>query len=258
MRFTVLGCGSSAGVPMIGCNCGVCTSNNPKNRRSRVSVLVETQGRNLLIDTSPDLRQQALANDIRRVDAVIYSHDHADHIMGIDELRSFNYLSSESMPVYGDMATLSSLRQRFAYAFQPKPENVWFRPSLVPHIIAETGPAGAFSAHGVEIGYFRQLHGRGTTLGFRIGDFAYSTDTDGLEEHAYAALSGVKVWLVDCLRYEKAHSHAHLELTLGWIARVKPGLAILTHMGHEFDYDTLRGELPPGVVPGFDGLSMEL
>lgn len=257
MKITILGCGSSAGVPLIGCSCDVCTSSNPKNKRMRVSVYVETGDNKILIDTSPDLRNQALKNSISHIDAVLYTHDHADHVMGIDDLRSFNYLSKASLPIYGDKKTMDALTERFAYVFLPKPQNLWFRPSLIAHSIPEKDVAD-FEVHGQAITAFAQLHGKTRTLGYRIGDFAYSTDTDGLEDYAFAALAGIKVWVVDCLRYTKSHSHSYLAQTLEWIEKIKPELAIFTHMGHEFEYEKLLGELPQGVVPGYDGLAVEL
>lgn len=257
MKVTILGCGSSAGVPLIGCDCGICTGGNPKNNRTRVSVLVETGGKNILIDSSPDLRQQALREKINRIDVVLYTHNHADHTNGLDELRTFNYLSGESIPVYGDSHTLKSLEKRFHYAFLEKPDNAWYRPSLVPNVVVDK-PVGSFSAAGVEIGYYELGHGKSKTYGYRIGNFAYSTDCDHISDEAFEALKGLDVWIVDCLRYEPSYSHAHLDLTLSWIARARPKRAILTHMNHEMDYQTLKASLPDGIEPGYDGLKLEL
>jgi len=256
MRVTMLGCGSSTGVPVIGCHCPVCTSNDPKNKRSRVSVWVETDGVNFLIDSSPDLRQQALSQGISRVDAVLYTHDHADHTNGLDDLRAFNMLTDETVPVYANAPTLQLLQQRFPYAFLPKPRG-WYRPALTPHAIAEA-PIQRFTALSIPITAFEQQHGKSKTLGYRIGDFAYSTDTDGLSDIAFEALSGVQLWLVDCLRYGHSHSHSNLAQTLAWIGRVRPRLAILTHMAHDFDYHTLSAELPAGVMAGYDGMIIDL
>jgi phosphoribosyl 1,2-cyclic phosphate phosphodiesterase len=258
MKIIMLGCGSSSGVPMIGCDCKVCRSDNPKNKRTRVSCYIEEEGANLLIDTSPDLRQQALRHDIRRVDGVLYTHDHADHTHGIDDLRSFNYLSGKSLAVYSNASTLAVLKQRFGYAFMGKPENVWSRPSFMPQPLPETA-IHEFTACGIKVTAFEQGHGKIKTLGYRIGKFAYSTDTDTLSDTAFEALKGVEVWMVDCIRYSsKSYGHAHLEKTLEWIQKVKPKQAILTHMSHDFDYDTLKSELPPGVVPGYDGMVINL
>lgn len=256
MKVTILGCGSSTGIPMIGCKCPVCTSENPKNQRSRVSLLIEINGKNLLIDTSPDLRQQALREGVTRVDAVLYTHEHADHTHGIDDLRAFNYLSGNAVPIYCDQPTYDSLQTRFCYVFQPKPE-VWYRPWLIPHILP-SAPVHRFEVFGIPVVCFEQMHGKVTTLGFRIGDFAYSTDTDGLSETAFEALAGVKTWVVDCLSYKKSMTHATLDITLGWVAQVKPELAVLTHMSHEMDYDKLTRELPAGIVPGYDGMVLSL
>ncbi len=257
MKVTMLGCGSSAGVPFIACNCPVCTSKNPKNTRTRVSILIESEGKNILIDTSPDLRQQALREGIARIDAVLYTHEHADHVMGIDELRSFNHLSGGAIPVYADETTLKSLQTRFAYAFMEKPENLWYRPCLTPHPFVEK-PVGNISLFGQEITTITFGHGKIKTIGYRLGKFAYSTDCDAISDEAFAALEGIDTWIVDCLRYTPSYSHAHLDLTLSWIERLKPRRAILTHMNHELDYDRLKAELPNGVEAGYDGLTFEL
>jgi len=253
----ILGCGSSSGVPEIGCFCAVCTSKNTRNKRSRVSVFIEENGANLLIDSSPDFRQQALQNNILRVDAVLYTHDHADHTNGLDDLRAFNKLSGNSLPVFGDAETLGTIQERFPYAFQPKPDKIWYRPSLVPNILPDE-PIHQTNILGVPVTAFQQTHGKVTTLGYRIKNFAYSTDTNEMPETAFESLAGVEVWVVDCLRYTESYTHSNLKRTLGWIERVKPRLAVLTHMAHEFDYDALSGELPVGVVPGYDGMVVEL
>ncbi len=257
MRITILGCGHSGGVPLIGCDCKICTSKNPKNIRKRVSVLVEVNGLNILIDTSTDLHQQALDNNIKRVDAVLYTHDHADHTHGIDELRSFNYLSGKEIPVFANQITLGVLQQRFTYVFKGKPEYIWFRPSLIAMAIPE-GDVVDFDVLGLRVRAFKQGHGKLESLGFRIGDFAYSTDVDFIPERSFEVLAGVKLWVVDCLRYTKSHSHSNLEQTLEWIERVKPGHAVLTHMSHEIDYEELKSQLPPHIEPGYDGLAMDI
>lgn len=257
MKVTILGCGNSTGVPAIGCSCEVCRSSNPKNKRSRVSVLVEGKGVNLLIDSSPDLRQQALANGINRVDAVLYTHAHADHANGIDDLRSFNYLSGKSLPAYGNAHTLSNLSASFPYIFTPKTGKDFYGASLTAHILPDE-PVHTLNIYGISVTCFEQLHAKTNTLGYRIGNFAYSTDVKQLPETAFEALEGVEAWVVDCLHYKEAFSHSHLAQTLQWIERVKPRLAVLTHMDHDFDYDRLSAELPAGVVPGYDGMIIEL
>lgn len=257
MRAIILGCSGSSGVPEIGCECGVCTSTHPKNKRSRVSVFVEINGVNLLMDTSPDLRTQSIENKINGLNAVLYTHDHADHTGGLDDLRGFNKLSDASIPVYGNEATLHAIQRRFPYAFGPNQDKLWYKPSLEPHPLIDA-PIHEFIVAGVPITAFQQIHGKTKTLGYRIENFAYSTDCNDLPETAFEALEGVDVWVVDCLRYTPSHSHSHVELTLRWAERVKPKLTILTHMAHELDYETLAQELPPGVVPGYDGMVIDL
>ena len=250
MRITVLGCGTSSGVPVIGNYWGACDPNNPKNRRSRVSVAVEEGDTRLIIDTSPDLREQCLANNIDKVDGVLFTHDHADHTHGIDDLRIMAMRSRQRVPIYADKGTLQTLNQRFDYIFDPKEGY----PAICEgHLID-----GAFELGGMPIQPFRQHHGFMDTLGFRIGDFAYSTDVVELDDAAFEALAGIKVWIVTALRYEPHPTHAHLAKTLEWIDRVKPERAYLTHMTWEMDYDTLMSELPDGVEPAYDGLVIDI
>jgi phosphoribosyl 1,2-cyclic phosphate phosphodiesterase len=254
VKVTVLGCGGSGGVPAIGNLWGVCDPANPRNRRRRCSVLVEARGQVLLVDTSPDCREQLLDAGVARLDAVLYTHAHADHLHGIDELRGINRLMRRPVPIWADRATLRQIEQRFGYTLKAlEPGSSFYKPTLEPHEIA-----GPFRAAGLEIVPFEQDHGFSTTLGFRIGGFGYSTDVVELDERAFAALDGVELWIVDCLRREKHPTHSHLEKTLRWIERVKPRRAILTHMDPVLDYATLRAELPQGVEPGYDGLAVEL
>jgi len=258
MKVTILGCGHSLGVPIIGCNCEVCCSDNPKNKRLRVSILIEINGLNIVIDTSPDFREQMLRAGIKKIDAVLYTHDHADHIHGLDDLRQFNALQNDVIPVFSNGEIIDSLQKRFSYAFLPKPtENAMFRPSLEANILPDL-PQYDFNIGKISIKSFRQQHGKSSTIGYRIGDFAYSTDVNVMPEASFEALNGIKYWVVDCLRYTPSYSHSHLELTLEWINRIKPKQAILTHMAHEFDYDKLSGELPAGVLAGFDGMVLEI
>lgn len=254
MKVTVLGCGSSSGVPIIGCDCSVCKSANPKNNRTRVSILVESQKTKVLIDTPPDMRTQALRNNIRTVDAVIYTHAHADHIGGIDDTRSFNYYNNAPLDIYSTPATLEDLRKRFPYMFLPPAADgraMWYKPCLNPIAIEPPQP---FTIGDIEFQPFWLNHGKSKTLGLRFGNIAYTTDTNGLPEKALAILQSIDAWIVDCLRYTPAPTHAHLEMTLEWIKRVKPKHSYLTHMSHEFDYDALLKELPENVFPAYDGL----
>lgn len=254
MRVTVLGCGASTGVPVIGPNWGLCDPADPRNRRRRVSVLIEVGEVLMLIDTSPDLREQLIDARVNRLDAVLMTHAHADHLHGIDDIRQLNRLMKAAIPLWADAKTLKEVRRRFGYALEPPSDpGHFYKPTLEPNEI--TGP---FAIRGVPVVPFAQDHGYSTTLGFRIGAMAYSTDVTELDEAAFAAIAGVELWIVDCMRRAPHSTHSHLEKTLGWIARVRPRRAVLTHMDHTLDYRSLAAELPDGVEPGQDGLVIEL
>jgi phosphoribosyl 1,2-cyclic phosphate phosphodiesterase len=255
MRVTMLGCGGSGGVPLVGGLWGVCDPLEPRNRRRRVSILVEQADTVLVVDTSPDFRQQMLDAGVQRLDAVLYTHAHADHVHGLDDLRSLNRAMGAAMPVYGNAQTLKELGRRFDYAFRALEHGStnYYKPTLQPTIVD-----GPFRVGGIDVVPFEQDHGYSRTLGFRFGRIAYSTDVVRLDEAAFAALQGVEVWIVDCLRKEPHPTHSHLAQTLEWIARVRPRHAILTHMSEQVDYRDLRRLLPTGVEPGYDGLVIEL
>jgi len=255
MKVTILGCGPSGGVPLIGNDWGVCDPANPKNRRRRVSILVEDRGARLLVDTSPDMRAQLLDARVAKLDGVLFTHAHADHCHGIDDLRSLNRTMQAPIPIYASAETLAELRERFAYIFAPQHPDagaVFYKPALTPHVIS-----GPFTAAGIAVTPFAQDHGFSSTLGFRFGAVAYSTDVLKLDAAAFAALEGVGTWIVDSYRRTPHATHSHLAQTLEWIARLRPRRAILTHMDRDLDYDTLRRELPPGVEPAFDGMEIE-
>jgi phosphoribosyl 1,2-cyclic phosphate phosphodiesterase len=241
---------------MIGGIWGDCDPANPRNRRTRASILVEQGGTTLLVDTGPELRLQLASVGVSKLDGVLYTHAHADHCHGIDDLRGINNINGQPIDVYGDSDTLRQLRERFAYCFQPpvKPGHYAARPSLIPYTITEPFTVGA-----IDVVPFVQDHGFSESLGFRFGPIAYSTDVVRLSEEAFRTLEGVDTWIVDCVRLEPAHPvHAHWEITRGWIERVKPRRAVLTHMNHTMDYDTLARLLPPGVEPGYDGMVLEV
>lgn len=254
MKITMLGCGPSTGVPAVGPDWGDCDPSDPRNRRRRASLLIECRGKTVLIDTSPDLREQLLDAGVRRLDAVILTHAHADHLHGIDDLRAVNRAMGEAIPLFADARTLAEVRQRFGYALEPIPSGGFFyKPTLSPHAID-----GSFIAAGLPVVPFLQDHGYSTTLGFRIGAFGYSTDVNELDENAFAALAGIELWIVDCLRYVPHPTHSHLDKTLAWIERLKPKRAVLTHMDRQLDYRELAARLPPGIEPGQDGLVFEM
>ncbi len=266
VRLTILGCGSSGGVPRPGGpggrgDWGVCDPNNPKNHRTRSSVLIDRIGADsttrVLIDTSPDLRTQLLRAQVDHLDAVVFTHDHADQTHGIDDVRALYYAQGlRPIPCYWDDETKASLLPRFAYVFEgargysPIYEAHMLPPPGVPFEIA--GPGGD-----VRLTPIAQDHGSCRSLGFRCGALAYSNDVVNLDDAAFEILAGVHTWVVDCLRYTPHPTHAHLEKTLGWIARLKPARAILTNLHIDLDFEALRAQLPDGVEPAYDGMVIE-
>ncbi|HBM91234.1 MAG TPA: MBL fold metallo-hydrolase [Rhodospirillaceae bacterium] len=253
MKITILGCGGAGGVPLIGGNWGDCDPNNPKNARTRVSLKIEEGGTTLLVDTSPDLREQLLKAGLDDLTAILYTHEHADHTHGIDNIRSINWLTGHTVPLYADARTMQELKKRFDYIFEPMKAARFMKPSIEPHVIN-----GPLQFETIKALSFSQQHGDAFSLGYRFNDFGYSTDVSALDEKAFEILEGVKVWVVGAIR-EKPHAkHANLETVLSWIERIKPARAYLTHMDHSMDYDTLMRRLPDGVEPAYDGLEIDL
>lgn len=252
MKITVLGCGTSTGVPLIGNDWGLCDPHNSRNRRSRASILVEQGETVVLVDSSPDMRQQLIDARVKKLDAVLYTHAHADHCHGIDDLRTVNWLMQKPVDIYAVPQVMADLRSRFPYVVAGHDGNSYYKPAVIPHDID-----GPFSIGGLSILPFDMDHGFSRSTGYRFGDFAYTTDVHKLGETEFGHLQGVRVWVVDCVRREPHSTHSHLAQTLQWIDRVKPQRAILTHMNHSMDYETLRRELPAGVEPAFDGMEIE-
>ncbi len=253
---TVLGCGGSAGTPQIGGadgtgDWGQCDPTEPRNRRSRASIVITAaDGRRLLVDTGPDLRAQLLANRITRIDAVLYTHAHADHIAGLDEVRILNRLLAAPMPGYAGSSTWDELRQRFDYAFKPWNGPGFFRPVFDVHLIS---PGQQLDLIGLPMTIIGQDHGFITSLGLRIGGFAYCTDVLRLDDTALAQLQGLNTLIVDCFTRGGAHpTHANLAQVLAWVAQLKPRRTVLTHMGPDMDYRWLVENLPAGLEPGYD------
>ncbi len=251
MKITILGCGASGGVPLIGGSWGLCDPENPRNRRLRVSILVETEGTVVLVDTSPDLRAQLLGVNIKQLDGVLYTHAHADHCHGINDLRSVNWLIQKPVDLYADSVTLAALKEAFAYVFAPAPPGIFYRPVVTVHEI--TGP---FTVGALSVQPFKQQHGKGHSLGFRFGPLAYSTDVHAFGPEALDTLRGIKIWIIDCAQEHPHLAHLHLAKTLEYIDLIKPERAYLTHMTHHLDYETLRAKLPSGVEPAYDGLEI--
>ena len=257
MKVTILGCGPSQGVPVIGNRWGDCDPENPKNRRSRPSILIETDGKAILVDTSPDIRSQLLDNDIKAVDAVLFTHLHYDHVGGIGELRTLSLLAKRRIDIYGTEFTLRTLKRNWSYLFasDASDDANLYKPVAVAHPFKYDT---AFDVQGVEILPFEMDHGICDTAGFRVGDFAYSTDVAELPESAFDHLKGIDTWIVDCLREDPHPTHAHLDRTLGWIDRVKPKRAVFTHMNFQTDYEAVKALCPEGVEPGYDGMVLEI
>ena len=258
LKLTILGCGTSGGVPRVGNHWGACDPANPKNRRRRCSLLVERAGPEgetaVLVDTSPDLRLQLLDVGVGWLDGVLYTHDHADHSHGIDDLRQVAFNGQRRVEVYYDEPTGKLLHSRFGYCFESPPGSEY--PAILRgHAIRAGEPVTISGAGGaIEALPFRQCHGQGETLGFRFGGIAYSPDVSDFPEESLKALEGLDVWILDALRYAPHPSHLSVEQALAFIARVKPKRAVLTHMHGDLDYAALAAELPPGVEPGHDGM----
>jgi phosphoribosyl 1,2-cyclic phosphate phosphodiesterase len=260
LRITMLGCGGSAGVPQLGGadgrgDWGACDPAEPRNRRSRSSIVVERAGQRLLVDASPDLRDQLLACGIPSIDAVLFTHAHADHVLGIDELRILNRLIGRPLDAFATEQTLAELERRFDYAFRPWQPPHFFRPVLVPRRIAYGTAADPL---GLSMQVFEQDHGLVSTVGFRVGGFGYSTDVARLSDAALEVLAGVDTWVVDCFQRQPHHTHANLDQVIAWCDRVRPRRVVLTHMSFDMDWATVSAQLPGGFELGWDGLVLEV
>lgn len=260
LTFTILGCGSSGGVPRPALGWGDCNPKNPKNRRRRTSLLAERSGpggvTRILVDTSPDLREQLIDAGVDWVDAVLYTHAHADHTHGVDDLRALFIHKRRRLEAYMDEATSADMRGRFDYCFRT-PAGSEYPPIMNEHRIAAGQPFRIDGEGGpLPVLPLLQAHGDIPSLGFRFGDFAYSCDLSGLPAASEAALAGLDVWVLDALRYRAHPSHLNLEQALDLVARVRPRRAVLTNLHADLDYDVLRGQIPPHVEPAYDGMQI--
>ena len=260
LRLTILGCGSSGGVPRLGGLWGACDPTNPKNARRRCSLLVERvteQGTTrVLIDTSPDMRAQLLDANVGNLDAVLFTHSHADHVHGIDDLRMIVFNQRKRLPIYADRQTLDALTARFGYAFVQPPGSD-YPPILDMHRL--DGPLSIDGAGGsIPFTPFEVQHGRIDALGFRIANAAYLPDVSDIPDAAWTTLQDLDLWILDALRYKPHPSHSHVAQSLEWIERAAPARAVLTNMHIDIDYATLKAETPAHITPAYDGLVITL
>ncbi len=262
MRVTLLGTGGSAGVPMLGGadgrgDWGVCDPREPRNRRTRTSIVIDGGGAGggLLVDTSPDLRAQLLACGIRDIAALLFTHAHADHILGLDDARGLNRIAGRPLEAFGGEGALAEIQQRFSYAFLPWQPPIFFRPVLEPRVIA---PGETLAMAGMPVTVFDQDHGFSRSLGLRTGGFGYSTDAVALDDAALALLEGVDTWVVGCFQRNTHHTHAWIGRVVEWAARVRPRRTVLTHMSADMDWAWLAANLPDGIEAGFDGMVIDV
>lgn len=247
MKITILGSGTSTGVPMVGCGCPVCSSPDPRDKRSRASILVETAGKYLLVDTSTDLRRQVIREKVPHIDAVLFTHSHADHIHGIDDLRGFHFIHRRVIPCYGGKETIDTIARNFSYIFKGM-EEAGYAPLLAPHIVS-----GPFSLFGSMITPIPLIHGTLAATGYRFGDAAYLTDVSRIPESSPPLLAGLKLLIIDALRYTPHPNHLNIDGALRIVEQLHPDRAVFTHLTHEVPYAD-GAKLPPGVEFAYDGM----
>jgi phosphoribosyl 1,2-cyclic phosphate phosphodiesterase len=263
LTVKILGSGCSTGVPRIDGYWGACDPNNPKNRRTRCSAWFGLRDQDsggltsVVVDTSPEFREQMIRAGVNHVDAILWTHDHADQSHGLDDMRAYSFARGRPIDGYMDQATHDTFRARFDYVFAGK---FSYPPICEPHVLPPHGARWAIDGAGgsLPVITFDQEHGPIRSVGYRIGDIAYSSDINAMPEESFAALKGVKVWIVDALRRRTHPTHAHLDLALEWIARVKPQRAILTNLHQDMDYETLKAELPDHIEPAYDQMQIDV
>ncbi|MBI1902541.1 MAG: MBL fold metallo-hydrolase [Planctomycetia bacterium] len=256
-QLVFLGTGTSVGVPVVGCDCPTCTSTNPRNNRTRCSVVLGLPEGNLLVDTTPDLRSQLLREGIGIVHAVAYTHEHADHLFGLDDVRMFPYYLGGPLPLYCEEQVENRLRRSFDYAFRPK--NLDLPAGSIPHLEIKNIAAGQeFSLLGATIRPLRLLHGRCLVVGFRVGNIAYCTDTNEIPDESWPALQGLDVLILDCLRPRPHATHLSLDEAVEVAGQVGAKRTLFTHMAHELEHDATNQTLPPGMELAYDGLRLPL
>jgi phosphoribosyl 1,2-cyclic phosphate phosphodiesterase len=251
---TILGCGTSTGVPVVACHCKVCRSKSPKNKRLRASIWWQTRNKSIVIDTGPDFRQQALRAGIERVDAVLYSHPHADHCHGIDDLRAFNFIQKGVLPVYGNAWTEREFQKKFPYAFSLKDPEGGGIPQLGFQLIPPE--ANTLDILGVPVTPLPCAHGSHESLGYRIDSVAYVTDTSYIPASTLDRMKDLSVLILDCVRIQAHPTHLNVDRALEVVSQLRPKRTFLTHLGHDFDYNTWSKKLPKGVALAYDGLKL--
>ncbi|MBU6235920.1 MAG: MBL fold metallo-hydrolase [Alphaproteobacteria bacterium] len=257
--LTIMGCGGSGGVPLATNYWGACNPANPRNRRMRASVAVTNGDKTIVVDTGPDFREQTIRYGLKTVDGVLYTHGHSDHTNGIDELRYVSILAKQRVPIWADDATLQELQSRFSHIFLESADGI-YQPVVTPHIFTNSQYGKTVDILGMPVVPFWQKHGvSGRSLGFRFGDIAYSTDVSGLDDAAFAALKGIKTWVVDCAQFGSDFTvvHANFEMVESWNAQVGAQRVILTHLTPRVDYDECAQKLPKGYEPAYDGMQIE-
>ena len=254
MKVTFLGTGTSQGVPVIGCDCEVCTSTNPKDNRLRCSMMISTEETNLAIDCGPDFRQQMMRTGISRLDAVLLTHQHNDHIIGMDDVRPFNFRSRKNMSVYATTSVQSELKERFAYIFAKDPYPGAPRLELIT--IDKTTP---FQINDIKVQPIEVMHGYMPVLGFRFDNFTYITDAKTITDEEFSKLGGTEIMVLNALHHRKHHSHLNLEEALEWIERIAPKKAYLLHISHLMGkHDEVNNQLPENVELAYDGLILDI
>ena len=256
IEISILGCGSSSGVPAIGNFWGNCNPSNPRNRRLRSSILVKSKQTSLIIDATPDLRQQLLNANVKKLDAVLITHTHSDHINGVDDFRFLNVLMKKDINLYASKDTIHQIKQKFGYIFEElvsEANGFYYKPCLKPNVVD-----GNFKINDLSILAIKQNHGFSESTGFRINNFAYCTDVLDFKDSEFNKLKNLDLWIVDCLRFLPHKTHAHFDKVMNWIELLKPKKTILTHMNYEVDYDYILSLVPKNCFPAYDGMIVKV
>ncbi|MCC2646735.1 MAG: hypothetical protein K0R02_800 [Rickettsiaceae bacterium] len=256
MLVKILGCGPSVGIPIIGCNCKICKSESPFNKRTRSAILIEDTDTNILVDFGADIRMQLIREKVEKLDAAILTHDHADHVNGIDDLKVFSFWTKQPLDFYSDKHTLNAMINRFPYMFKsPDANDKWGDQRLKP---IEIDFFSKIYIKNVAIQFFKQHHGRIDSLGFRIKNFVYSNDVIDFPKESEQYLENIDIWVLDCITETTSPAHSGLQDVLRWVDKYKPKQVYLTNMDHTIDYEELRRNLPEGILPAYDGLKFNI